>query len=192
MFHVRWLLLSLLLISMAFAPASSQSRALLIFGHAGRMFPLLNLSDAGDDLSPGRAYGGGVGLQLGPTTALRATVSISESVHRGPTLNLSDPATRRSYYGFDLMFGAPTDAGLAPYLFFGSGRVIVDPAEPDADTVAELAGRIGTGVNYVPDNSFFVLFVEACGWVYEFEMFGFRKLQFNTSVQGGIVFALPY
>jgi hypothetical protein len=156
------------------------------------MFPLANLSEAGDDLSPGRAYGGGLGIQIGPTTALRATVSISESKHRGPTLELSDPSTKRSYYGFDLMFGAPTDAGLAPYLFFGSGRMTVDPAEPDSETVAELAGRMGTGINYVPDNSFFVLFVEACGWLYEFEMFGFRKLQFNTSVQGGLVFALPF
>ena len=192
MFHVRWLVLSLSLILVAFAPVSSQSHALFVYGHVGRMFPILNLSAAGDDLSPGRAYGGGVGLQLGPTTALRANVSISRSNHRGPTLDLSDPITKRAYYGLDLMFGAPSDAGLAPYLFFGSGRMTIDPAEPGTDTVAKLAGRMGTGINYVPDNSIFVLFVEACGWLYEFEMFGFRKLQFDTSVQGGLVFALPY
>jgi hypothetical protein len=190
--HVRWLILSLALIFISAAPASSQSRALLVYGQAGRMFPIMNLSEAGDDLSPGRAYGGGLGIQLAPTTALRATVNISESKHRGPTLDLSDPGTTRAYYGLDLMFGAPSDAGLAPYLFFGSGRMTVDPAEPGSETVAELAGRMGVGMNYVPDNSFFVLFLEACGWVYEFEMFGFRKLQFNTSVQGGLVFAFPF
>lgn len=192
MLHVRWLILSLALIFLSAAPASSQSRALLVYGQAGRMFPIMNLSEAGDALSPGRAYGGGLGIQLAPTTALRATVSISESKHRGPTLELSDPGTTRAYYGLDLMFGAPSDAGLAPYLFFGSGRMTVDPAEPGSETVAELAGRMGVGMNYVPDNSFFVLFVEACGWLYEFEMFGFRKLQFNTSVQGGLVFAIPF
>ena len=192
MFHVRWLALSLLVFSIPSGHASAQARALLVHGYAGRMFPALNLSDLGDDLSPGRAYGGGLGIQLGPTSALRATVSISKSNHRGPTLDLGDPTTTRTYYGLDLMFGAPTDGGLAPYVFFGSGRMTIDPAESGIDTAAELAGRVGTGLNYVPDNSFFVLFVEVCGWLYEFDMFGFKKLQFDTSVQGGLVFAVPF
>jgi len=156
------------------------------------MFPQANLSEAGDDMSPGRAYGGGLGLQIGPTTALRATVNISKSSHRGPSLNLNDPTFTRSYYGLDLMFGSPSDAGLAPYIFLGSGRIVVDPAEPSADSFTKLAGRFGSGINYVPDNSFFVLFVEASGWLYEFELLGFRKLQFNTAVLGGIAIAVPF
>jgi hypothetical protein len=156
------------------------------------MFPLMNLSDAGDDMSPGRAYGGGIGLQLGPTTALRATINISKSSHRGPADSLSNPSFTRSYYGLDLMFGAPSDAGLAPYLFFGSGRIIVDPAESGIETFAKLAGRFGAGVNYVPDNSFFVLFAEVCGWAYEFELLGFKKLQVNPAVLGGLAFAVPF
>jgi hypothetical protein len=156
------------------------------------MYPLANLSSAGDDMSPGRAFGGGVGLQFGPTTALRATVNISKSKHRGSAVDLTDPSFTRSYYGLDLMFGAPSDAGLAPYVFFGSGRVVSNPAEPDLDSFTKLAGRAGTGINYVPDNSFFVLFVEACGWLYEFELLGFRKLQFNTAFMGGLAFAIPF
>jgi hypothetical protein len=156
------------------------------------MFPLLNVSESGHDLSPGSAYGGGIGLQLGPTAALRATVNVSESKYRGPTVDLADPSFKRSYFGLDLMFGAPSDAGLAPYFFFGGGRVTSDPAEPDIDSFNKLAGRAGTGVNWVPDNSFFVLFLEACGWLYEFELLGFKELQFNTAFMGGIAFAVPF
>jgi len=189
--HVRWLLLSLVLIS-TFAPASSQARALVVYGSAGRMFPLLDVSDAGDDLSAGKAYGGGLGLQLGPTTAVRANVVVSHGNQRGPTLSLTDTGVINTYYGLDLMVGAPSDAGLAPYLFFGGGRLIADPDQPDTETVAHLAGRAGAGVNYVPDNSFFVLFLEASSWVYKSKLFGFDKLQFNAAVLGGLAFAIPY
>ena len=192
MFHLRWLALSLLLISIAPEPTAAQARALLVFGHGGRMFSLTNLSEAGDDLSAGRIFGGGVGLQIGTATALRASVNISESSHRGPTLNLGDPVLKRSYYGGDLMLGTPSDGGLAPYVFFGGGRVVVDPAEPGTDTLTKWAGRLGAGVNYVPDNSFFVLFAEVGGWVYQFDLFGFDKLQFEPAVLGGIAFAVPF
>ena len=156
------------------------------------MFPLLNLSEAGDDMSPGRAYGGGIGLQVGPTIAIRGSVNISKTHTRGTTLALSNPDVTRSYYGLDLMFGSPSDGGLAPYIFFGSGRIILDPSDPDSESHTEFAGRVGTGINYVPDNSFFVVFVEACGWLYEFQLFGFRELQFNTSLQGGLAIAVPF
>ena len=192
MLHVRWLALSFLLTSIAFAPASSQARALIVYGNAGRMFPLTNLSNAGDDLSPGRTYGGGVGLQLGPTTALRINVNISENNLSGQTLSLSDPSLKRSYYGAELMFGAPSNAGLAPYFFVGGGRMTVDPDETGTNTNSKLAGRLGTGVNYVPDNSFFVLFVEVAGWAYQFDLLSFNKLQLDAAVQGGLAFAVPF
>ena len=184
MFHVRWLSLSLLLISIASEPASPQARALLIFGHGGRMFPLTNLSENGDDLSGSGVLGGGIGLQIGRSTALRTSVSISNSNHSGPTISLNDPSFERSYYGAELMFGAPSDAGLAPYLFFGGGRMTLDPAEPGTSTLAKLAGRLGTGVNYVPENSFFVLFAEVCGWAYKFDLLGFDRLQLETALLG--------
>jgi len=156
------------------------------------MFSFTNLSETGDDLSAGTTFGGGVGLQIGTATALRASVNISESSHRGPTLNLGDPVFKRYYYGGDLMFGTPSNGGLAPYIFIGGGRVVVDPAEPGTENLAKWAGRLGTGVNYVPDNSFFVLFAEVGGWVYQFDLFGFNKLQFETAVLGGITFAVPF
>jgi hypothetical protein len=156
------------------------------------MFPILSLSGEGDDMSPGQAYGGGLGLQLGPTTALRATVNISKSNHRSETVNLSNPTFTQSYFGIDLMFGAPSDAGLAPYIFFGSGRLTVDPAQASLKTFTKLAGRLGTGVNYVPDNSFIVLFVEAYGWIYEFELLGFKEFQLNSAILVGMAFAVPF
>lgn len=192
MFCLRWLFLSLLLISIVSEPASPQARALLIYGHGGRILPLTNLSETGDDLSGGGVFGGGIGLQLGAATALRASVSVSESNLRGSTLSLSDPSFKRSYYGAELLFGSPTDAGLAPYLFFGGGRMTVDPAEPGTSTLAKLAGRAGTGVNYVPDNSFFVLFAELSGWVYQFDVLGFNRIQFEAALLGGLAFAIPF
>lgn len=192
MSQLRWLVLSLLLISGLPEPSSGQARALLVFGQGGRMFPLLNLSEAGDDLSSGRAWGGGIGLQLGATTALRASVNISNTRHQGPSLELDATEITRYYYGLDLMFGAPSNLGLAPYVFFGAGRIRVKPGDPHRVTFKKLAGRFGTGLNYVPDNSFFVLFVEACGWLYEFELYGFSELQFNAAALGGIAFAIPF
>jgi len=70
--------------------------------------------------------------------------------------------------------------------------VMVDPADPDTDTVGRWAGKAGIGVNYVPDNSFFVLFLEAVGWTYKFNMFGFNKLQVDASLMGGLAFAIPF
>lgn len=192
MSHFRWLVSSLLLIFFASQPASAQARALLLFGNGGRVFPLANLSATGDDLGSGSSYGGGIGLQLGAGTALRASITISRSNLRGTTLELDDPVFRRRYYGADLMFGAPTGGSLAPYLFFGGGRISVDPAEPGVDTMSKLAGRLGTGLNYVPDNSFFVLFVEASGWIYQFNSFGFDTFQLDMAVMGGLAFAVPF
>jgi hypothetical protein len=156
------------------------------------MFPLTNLSEAGDDLRSGRLYTAGLGLQVGPKTALRATASFSSSQYDGVTLNLGDPDFARAHYGLDLMFGAPSDAGLAPYVFFGGGPIFVDPAESGAESLTKPAGRVGAGVNYVPDNSFVVLFVEACGWVYQFDLFDFNRLQFDTAISGGLAFAFPF
>ncbi len=189
----RWIGLSLVLILAFTEPSSGQARALLLFGQAGRMYPLANLgSDAGDDMSPGRAFGGGLGFQVGPTAAIRAMVNVSRSNLRGPTVSFDDSTFTRSYIGLDLMFGAPSDAGLAPYIFFGGGRLCADPGEPGVDTLVKPAGRLGTGMNYVPDNSFFVFFVEAAGWLYDFELLGFSSLQFDTALMGGLAFAVPF
>ena len=192
MLNVRWLTMSLVLIAITAQPASAQARALLVFGYGGRLFPLTNLSTNGDDLSSGASYGGGIGLQLGARTALRASVTISRSNLRGTTLELDDPVFSRRYYGADLMFGAPSSGSLAPYLFFGGGRISVDPAEPGIDTMSKLAARLGTGVNYVPDNSFFVLFVEGNGCIYQFNSFGFDTFQLDVALVGGLAFAVPF
>ncbi|MBE0591928.1 MAG: hypothetical protein IH616_05960, partial [Gemmatimonadales bacterium] len=40
--------------------------------HGGRQFPLVSLTDAGDDLAAGFSFGGGLALQLNPNVALRA------------------------------------------------------------------------------------------------------------------------
>lgn len=191
-FNARWLIVSTILVCAACAPAEAQARALLLFGNVGRMFPMTNLGDSGDDMGPGATFGGGIGMQLGSTSAMRATFNFTNSRYRGQTVSLGDPGFRSIYYGLELMFGAPSDAGLAPYFFFGGGRISLDPAEPGVRTSNKAAGRLGTGINYVPDNSFFVLYAEAGGWLYKYELLGFNELQINVAIAGGIAFAVPY
>lgn len=191
MFRVRCLIFSLSMMVIAADPISAQARALILYGYGGRMLSLTDLSDAGDNLGPGAVYGGGIGLQLHASSALRASFSSSRADLRGPTINTTDPAFERYYVGADLMIGTPTDAGLAPYFFLGGGRVAVDPVE-GGEGMASIAGRAGTGVNYVPDNSMVVLFAELGGWLYRFQLLGFDRLQINTAILGGLALAVPF
>lgn len=155
------------------------------------MLSFTDLSDADDNLGPGATYGGGIGLQIGTGSALRASFSSSSADLRGPTIGSAEPAFERYYVGADLMIGTPTDAGFAPYFFFGGGRVAVEPAE-GGEGMASIAGRAGTGVNYVPDNSMVVFFAELGGWIYRFELLGFDRWQINTAILGGLALAVPF
>ncbi len=173
-------------------PIAGQSHAIIVFGYGGRLIPAADLSDAGDALSTGTMLGGGIGLQFGGRSALRASFSMVESDYEGPSLNLGDRGMSRNYLGLDLMFGLPTEFGLAPYAFFGGGRVALEPTDPSIQGFSKLAGRIGAGLNLVPTNSFVVLFVEFGAWLYEFDRLGFESTQLDMMILGGLAFAVPY
>jgi len=187
-----WCLISVLLLAGTFQPVAAQSRALVMFGFGGRMLTFTDLSVDNDNLGAGGTYGGGIGLQLGGSSALRASVTVADGEYDGPTLALSTPSIQKVFYSLDLMFGSPSDMGLAPYFFVGGGRVSLNPAEEGESNGSSLAGRAGVGVNFVPDNSFYVLFIEAVGWAYQFDALGFSRLQLNTALVGGLAFALPF
>lgn len=192
MSRFRWVLGGLLLLSIASTPLRAQSHALILFAYGGRLVPVTDLSETGDALSSGTSLGGGIGLQLGERSAVRGSFGIVESDYEGLSHNLSDPRISRTFIAVDLMFGMPTELGLAPYIYFGGGRVSVDPDDPSAERFAKPVGRLGTGVNLVPTNSFIAVFVEFGGSLYEFDRLDFEKLQLDLALTGGIALALPF
>lgn len=192
MFHLRWVLGGFLLASLATSPVAGQSRALVLFGQGGRLVPVIDLSSDGDAISSGTSLGAGIALQFGERSALRGSFVIVESDYEGPSQNLSDRGVTRTFMGLDLMFGLPTDIGLAPYVFFGGGRVAVNPADPSIEGFAKIAGRVGSGVNLVPTNSLFAIFLEFGGWLYEFDRMDFDRVQLDLALTGGVALAVPY
>ncbi|MFQ5703337.1 MAG: hypothetical protein ACE5HT_04870 [Gemmatimonadales bacterium] len=171
---------------------AGQGRALIVFAQGGGNIPLNNLSKSGDDFEGSVAGGGGIGLQLGSHYAIRGTVSFVPSKYRGSTLAFSDKDFARTFIGADLQLGFPSFGGLAPYFFAGAGSVIIDPDEPGQDSFSKLAGRFGTGINYVFDNRFTTIFVELGTWVYRFDRLGFDKGQVDLTISAGLAYALPF
>lgn len=179
-----------LLAACSVTSARAQSRAVVLFGHGGRHFSLVNLAEGGDRFSSAFSFGGGLALQVGTSVALRGGVTYVTTNYIGSTLSLADSGLTRLYFGGDLQFGWPTEGGFVPYLFLGGGAVRIDPDDDLLETVTDLAGRVGAGFNRVA--GFGAFFVEVVGWIYRFNSFGFDRAQFDVGLQGGLAFALPF
>jgi opacity protein-like surface antigen len=190
--HIRQLAAATLMIAAtAAATASAQGKALVLFAQGGRQIPITNLSEDGDEIRPGWTGGGGLALQLNSNVALRASASLVSSEYRGSTLTLDDPTMRRTFVSFDLQTGLPTTSGWAPYLFAGAGWVQIDPEDSAAQDFTKFAARFGAGTNYVFDNAFFVLFLEAGTYLYDFSELGFSSYQFDLQFLLGLAYAIP-
>ncbi|NIM49703.1 MAG: hypothetical protein GTN62_05605 [Gemmatimonadales bacterium] len=170
--------------------ARAQSRAVVLFGHGGRHFSVVNLAEGGDQFSSAFSFGGGLALQVGATAALRGSATYLKTNYAGSTLSLAEPGLARLYFGGDLQFGWPSEAGFVPYLFLGGGAVRTDPDDDSLESVTDLAGRFGAGFNRVAGLGAF--FVEVVGWIYRFNSYGFDRAQFDVGLQGGLAFALPF
>lgn len=80
----------LLVLSLAAGPAAAQTNALVLFVDGGRSASVVDLSGDGDEFTDAFTLGGGVGIQLGPTTAVRGSFRRADSEYRGSTLSLAD------------------------------------------------------------------------------------------------------
>ena len=181
-----------LLAAVVTQPSSAQSRALFIYGQGGRDLPLSNLSDTGDKLRAGWMTGAGVGLQLSTNLALRASFAKVENAYEGTELDIVDSTIVRTLVSFDLQAGVPTSIGFVPYFVAGAGWLNVDPDDISFEEFTKFAGRLGTGINYVFDNSFLVLFTELDTWFYHFDEYGFNRIQYDITIMGGIAVAIPF
>jgi opacity protein-like surface antigen len=190
--HFRLLPVLIVLAALAAEAASAQSRALFIYGQGGRDLPLSNLIDTGDKLRAGWMTGAGAGLQLGTNLAFRASLARVENEYEGTELNIVDSTFVRTLVSLDLQAGIPTSIGFVPYFIAGAGWIKVDPDDLSLEEFTKFSGRLGTGIHYVLDNSFLVLFAELDTWFYHFDEYGFNRIQYDITVIGGLAVAIPF
>lgn len=177
-----------LALGLAAAPVSAQTNALVLFVSGSRVASLVDLSTNGDDFSGAFALGGGVGLQVGGATALRASFTRGSTTYRGPTLGAADPDMRRTYVGADVQAGWPGTSGFVPYVFVGGGAVHTDPSGSAQPAVTSPAARLGLGFNWLSRPG--VVFAEAAVWGYRFEGLGFSRAQLDAFITAGL--AVPF
>lgn len=178
----------LLVLSLAAGPAAAQTNALILFVDGGRSAPLVDLSSSGDDFAGAFTLGGGVGLQLGPTTAVRGSFRRADSEYRGSALSLADSGVGRTYLGIDLQTGWPGTSGFVPYVFVGGGAVRTVPDDPGQLATTTAGGRLGAGFNWLSGP--LALFAEADAWVYRFNGMGFEQIQVDVLMRAGL--AVPF
>jgi len=190
--YIRLLPALTLLATLLTEATTAQSRAFFLYGQGGRDLPLSNLIDAGDKLRAGWMTGAGAGLQLSTNLAFRASFARVENEYEGTELDIVDSTFVRTLVSVDLQAGIPTSIGFVPYFIAGAGWIKVDPDDLSLEQFTKFAGRLGTGINYVFDNSFMVLFAELDTWFYHFDEYGFNRIQYDITVIGGVAVAIPF
>jgi hypothetical protein len=190
MIRSRWIVHTLLLSGAAVATAHAQTKALVLFGHAGRSASLVDLTAGGDDFAPDFSLGGSVALQFGPAVAIRGSYARLTTKYRGGTLGFGNRGFVRNYIGGSIQVGWPAEGALVPYTVIGGGVVSSDPKEAGQETVRPMAGNLGLGVNYL--GSPFVLFAEVSGWAYRFKAYGLDRVQVDLLIQTGVAIAFPF
>jgi hypothetical protein len=173
------------------SPGVAQSRALAVFGYGGRDLPLSNLSEEGDHFRADWIAGAGAALQVSTNFAVRGSFSVVKNRWEGTSLELSDSTFKRTFVGFDLQAGAPLVSGFVPYFIAGAGWVKIEPQDPDLQQFTRFAGRLGTGINYVVDNSFLALMLEVDTWLYHFGELGYNRIQYDIVIVAGLAIAVP-
>lgn len=186
----RWIIAAFSLGLLSAAPVQAQG-ALVIFGGGGRLITLSSINQNGDNIGDSWVFGGGLGIQLNRVFAVRGMIGIAKSDFFGDDPELQNVSFRRTFVGADLQWGTPFENGITPYLFAGGGVVQVDPAGLDPEAFNSVAGRFGAGVNYLIDNAFAVVFIEAATLTWNFDGFGFGTQQYDLIVALGMAYALP-
>lgn len=188
----RWLAGALLCCIAPAGVVTAQEKAVVLIAQGGYQLPLSNLSGQGDEVQPGPAIGGGLGLQLTPHFAMRATALLGAGDYRGPLLDLSDPVFRRTVVALDFQTGLPTTSGWTPYVFAGAGVARIDPRDSAFATFSSFATQFGAGTHYVWENRFIALQLELRGVAYDFDAYGLSRYQFDLELLIGAAYAIPY
>jgi len=180
--------LCILLAAGASRPLSAQDQALVVSLHGGRHFPVVNLTDAGDDLAGAFSFGGGLALQLNPNIAIRAQTTYHRTRYRGTTVAPADSGMAQYVVGGDLQIGWPSTSSWVPYVYFGGGVVATDFDDASQGTSTRLAGRFGVGINRVSRVG--AWFFEVDGLLHKYVGFGLSRTQFDVETKLGFALAL--
>jgi len=180
--------------------SDQRSERPMLFLGAGAGSSIRDLDEAGSKLGTGFSAGAGLGFPLNDRFTLRATYAFNraegENLSRQP---VRDNEFNRHYYGADLQF-RPTrnDSAFRPYVSAGVGLVTVDPADDavlvsptglrfERESFTKPAGRLGLGFEYRLPRGF-GLHVEGTGWVYDWDMYGLNRTQFDTNWTAGLTY----
>ena len=169
-------------------PLHGQDQALVLSIHGGRHTPVVELSDAGDDMVAAFSFGGSVALQLNPNVAIRGMATYHGTRYRGPTVSLADSSASQVVAMADLQIGWPGTSALVPYIYFGGGAVLTDFKDPAWDLSTRFGGRFGVGMNRV--SSLGAWFLEVGGLLYGYKAIGLERIQFDVEARLGYALAL--
>jgi len=165
-------------------------KAIQVFTQGGVYSPLADLDDAGNvDFRTGFNLGGGAAYQFDEHLAVRLALNFARAKARTGDLALAhidDTVFNRYLFDGDLQLRYPLARGWTPYAFLGAGGVTVER------DVARLrsrftrgAGKAGLGLGWLVPQRNVGVHLEAAGWIYQWDRYGFDRTQLDMTVNGG-------
>jgi len=166
-------------------------RAIQVYTQGGAYSPLADLDDAGHvDFRTGFSLGGGAAYQFNEHLAVRCNLNFARAEARvedlGPT-GMGGTRFNRYLYDADLQLRYPLSRGWTPYAFVGAGGVTVErDVVRMRSRFTKGAGKAGLGLGYLVPERNVGLHLEAAGWVYQWDRYGFDRTQLDLTVSGGL------
>jgi opacity protein-like surface antigen len=166
-------------------------RAIQVYTQGGAYSPLADLDDAGHaDFRTGFSLGGGAAYQFNEHLALRVNVNFARAEARAEDLGLTGVDGRkfnRYLYDADLQLRNPLRGGWTPYALLGAGGVTVErDVVRMKSRFTRGAGKAGLGLGYLVPQRNVGLHLEATGWIYQWDRYGFDRTQLDLTLSGGI------
>jgi opacity protein-like surface antigen len=169
-------------------------RAIQLYTQGGAYSPLADLDDGGQaDFRTGFAVGGGAAYQFNEHVAVRAGIHFARAEAR-----VADPLSlaidsidgkkfNRYLFDADVQLRYPLQSGLTPYVFAGAGGVTVErDVARMRSRFSRLAGKTGVGIGYLLPDRNVGLHLEAAGWLYQWDRYGFDRTQLDATLNAGI------
>jgi hypothetical protein len=172
--------------------AREDGRALVLSLHGGQFGPLTHLDDqAWVEFKTGSNLGGSLAYRLNRHLALRSAFTFVRAEVRDASSSQERPiggvTFNRYFYDADLQLRYPLRDGMTPYAFLGGGTLTVRRDTPgEASRFTKGALRLGGGLGYQIPRTDVGLFIQGAGWIYKWDRYGFDRVQFDTTLSGGI------
>jgi len=166
-------------------------RAIQVYTQGGTYSPLADLDDAGRvDFRTGFNTGGGGAYQFNEHLALRLNFNFARAEARAEGQGLAGVDGKkfnRYLYEADVQFRYPLRGGWTPYALLGAGGVTVErDVARMKSRFTKGAGKAGLGLGYLVPRRNVGLHVQATGWIYQWDRYGFDRTQLDLTLSGGI------